>query len=79
MTIANGKSLARQRSFPHPCGARSYRLRVAATPNDHRALSAYSERALKVSHWPTLPCSKPTLNQRTRCAEVPWVKASGIT
>ena len=33
----------------------------------------------KVLHWPTPPVSSPRLNQCTRCAEVPWVKESGVT
>lgn len=35
--------------------------------------------ARKVSPWFTSPVVKPFLNQRARCSEVPWVKASGTT
>ena len=35
--------------------------------------------ALNVSHARTCPLSRPRLNQRTRCSELPWVKASGTT
>ena len=33
----------------------------------------------KVSQLGTLPDFKPVMNQRVRCAEEPWVKASGTT
>ena len=39
----------------------------------------YSCSARKVSQLPTLPAFKPVMNQRERCAEVPWVNASGTT
>jgi len=39
----------------------------------------HSRSALKVSQDCGLPCSSPALNQRTRWAELPWVKASGTT
>ena len=35
--------------------------------------------ALKVLHAAMLPSLKPLRNQRTRCAELPWVKLSGTT
>jgi len=33
----------------------------------------------KVSQLETVPDFKPVMNQRARCAEEPWVKASGTT
>jgi hypothetical protein len=33
----------------------------------------------KVSQLATSPDFKPVMNQRVRCAEVPWVNASGTT
>jgi hypothetical protein len=35
--------------------------------------------ARNVSQLATCPDLKPVMNQRVRCAEVPWVKASGTT
>ena len=35
--------------------------------------------AAKVLQADTLPSFKPVVNQRWRCAEEPWVKASGTT
>jgi hypothetical protein len=43
------------------------------------AMPGQSCRAWKVLQASTLPESMPRLNQRTRCAEVPWVKESGTT
>ncbi len=34
--------------------------------------------ALKVLQEFTSPFARPILNQRTRCAELPWVKDSGV-
>ena len=33
----------------------------------------------KVSQLETVPDFKPVVNQRVRCADEPWVKASGTT
>jgi hypothetical protein len=38
-----------------------------------------SAQARNVSQLATCPVFKPVMNQRVRCAEVPWVKASGTT
>ena len=35
--------------------------------------------ARNVSQVPTAPDLNPVINHRTRCAEVPWVNASGTT
>lgn len=35
--------------------------------------------AEKVSHAEGSPVVRPRLNQLTRCAELPWVKLSGVT
>ena len=35
--------------------------------------------ARNVSQLPTAPDFNPVINHRTRCAEVPWVNASGTT
>lgn len=39
--------------------------------------AAYNACAVNVSQWAMSPESKPALNQRIRCAEVPWVNESG--
>ena len=44
-----------------------------------RRRSPQSLAAVNVSHWPGSPVSIPRLNQRTRCAELPWVNESGTT
>ena len=49
------------------------------TANLRKAQRRYSEDALKVLQSATLPVLIPRLNQRTRCAELPWVKESGVT
>lgn len=41
--------------------------------------SAYNEPADSVLQSETLPELNPFKNQRLRCADVPWVKASGTT
>ena len=41
--------------------------------------ASYSCSALKVSQACRSPDANPCRNQRTRCAELPWVKASGTT
>jgi hypothetical protein len=42
-------------------------------------LSSQGRAVSKVLHWVTSPESSPARNQRTRCAEEPWVKDSGET
>ena len=42
-------------------------------------LRDYNDWLRKVSQACTLPVFMPWLNQRTRCALEPWVKASGRT
>jgi hypothetical protein len=49
------------------------------SPLRSRRALYYSCSARKVSQLPTLPAFKPVMNQRERCAEVPWVNASGTT
>jgi Resolvase, N terminal domain len=39
----------------------------------------YSDCAENVSQAESWPESKPFMNQRLRCADVPWVNASGTT
>jgi hypothetical protein len=39
----------------------------------------YSASADSVLQAAMLPCLSPAMNQRLRCSEVPWVKASGTT
>jgi hypothetical protein len=41
--------------------------------------SAYNEPADSVLQSEMLPELNPFMNQRLRCADVPWVKASGTT
>jgi hypothetical protein len=40
---------------------------------------SYNVLADRVSQAETLPSLKPAKNQRLRCSDVPWVKASGTT
>src|SRR5215470_17610943 len=40
---------------------------------------AHGRAVSKVLHWFTSPDSSPARNQRTRCADEPWVKDSGDT
>ncbi len=51
----------------------------AVRPDGFQPRPGYSELAANVSHCFTLPLSRPRLNQRTRWADVPCVKASGTT
>ena len=41
--------------------------------------ACYSRSAPKVSQDSSRPLSRPVRNQRTRWAELPWVKLSGLT
>lgn len=53
-----------------------------ATPDsDPRrpADAPHSRSAPKVSQASSRPLSRPVRNQRTRWAELPWVKLSGLT
>ena len=50
------------------------RLAVATEP-----LTASERWAWNVSQVLTSPVCRPCLNQRIRCCELPWVKASGTT
>ena len=49
--------------------------RPAALPQ--RRVTAQSRAARNVSHCWTWPFFRPFMNQRTRCAEEPWVNESG--
>ena len=63
-----------------------YEAEVSAAVLDHprqtldceKAQPSYNAAAENVSHPPTCPPLNPVENQRLRCAEVPWVKESGI-
>jgi hypothetical protein len=50
---------------------------IVQTVSDLTASLPYNESAEKVLQSEILPELKPFKNQRLRCAEVPWVKASG--
>lgn len=52
---------------------------MARTGVQLRGQRAYGVAADIVSHAANWPEAKPILNQRLRCAELPWVNASGTT
>ena len=57
---------------------------ASSRPPPHRATTGSARQfpssgVLNVSQSDSLPDAKPRLNQRTRCAEVPWLKLSGTT
>ena len=56
---------------------RGTNFRLASIPVMLRVLQ--SDDAAKVLQAETLPSFRPAVNQRCRCAEEPWVKASGTT
>ena len=45
----------------------------------YRSLAPHAFRRRKVSQPGGRRSSRPRRNQRTRCAELPWVKESGVT
>jgi hypothetical protein len=50
-----------------------------AAPRPGNVPRHYSASADSVLQAAILPCLKPAMNQRLRCSDVPWVKASGTT
>jgi hypothetical protein len=71
----NFSSMMRSRTS----GARLPLRSLDLSPHAGRGDFPYSEFADSVLQLLTWPLLKPAENQRLRCSEVPWVKASGTT
>ena len=67
-------TLCQKQTCLRPKGDQTHRSKIP-----ERRSCQLSEFAEKVLQSEILPELKPFKNQRLRCAEVPWVKASGTT
>jgi hypothetical protein len=59
-------------------GVRRLRVTLGKCLDREKARPGYNALAENVSHPATCPRLKPVENQRLRCADVPWVKESGM-
>jgi hypothetical protein len=67
-------SLANERGDERACNSQMVVCRFSAS-----RMASQSWAALNVSQLSIFPDLSPVMNQRVRCCEEPWVKASGTT
>jgi hypothetical protein len=71
--LTESSSVRRGGSTTFWCSSSVFGIRHFQSP------ASYQKSVAKVLQSEILPEFKPFKNQRLRCAEVPWVKASGTT